>query len=153
MREILQMSKKEANQIAIFDALVNKKMTKKEASNLIKLSIRQIIRKKKRFEKLGVKGLIHKGRGKKGNRSINEEIKKMIIELLQEKYVDYGPTLAAEKLYEYEQIKIDHETLRRLMIQNDLWQQRKKKRKVFVWRERKHHAGEMVLVDGSKHIW
>lgn len=153
MREILQMSKKELSQITIFDALINKKMTQKEASGLLKLSIRQIIRKQKRFEKLGAEGLIHQNRGKKGNRSISEETKKRIIELLQGKYLGYGPTFAAEKLYEYEKITIDHETLRRLMIQNDLWQQKKKKRKVFVWRERKHHFGEMVLVDGSEHIW
>jgi len=39
------------------------------------------------------------------------------------------------------------------MIKNHLWEKKKRKRKTFVWRERKHHAGEMVLADGSKHIW
>lgn len=61
--------------------------------------------------------------------------------------------MAAEKLYEYDNIKIDHETLRKLMIANDLWEKKKRKRKTFVWRERKHHKGEMVIADGPKHLW
>jgi transposase len=101
MREILKMSKRELSQITIFDALVNKKMTQKEASSLTNLSVRQIIRKKKRYKKLGAEGLIHQNRGRKGNRAIKDDIKKEIIKLMQEKYCGYGPTLAAEKLYEY----------------------------------------------------
>ena len=147
------MSKKEASQIAIFDAVVKRKMTQREASRLTNLSIRQVNRKAARYKKNGYAGLIHKNRGKKGNRAIDEEIKRKILELLRGKYPGYGPTLAAEKLYEYENIKIDHETLRKLMIANNLWEKKKRKRKTFVWRERKHHKGEMVLADGSKHLW
>ncbi len=151
-REVV-MSKKEGSQIAIFDAVVNKKMTQKEAARLTNLSIRQVSRKASKYKKHGYAGLIHKSRGKKGNRAIDEEIKQKILELLRDKYPGYGPTLAAEKLDEYEKIKIDHETLRKLMIANGLWEKKKRKRKTFVWRERKHHKGEMVLADGSKHIW
>ena len=147
------MSKKEVGQITIFDAVVNGKMTQREASRLTNLSIRQVNRKAARYKKYGYAGLIHKSRGKKGNRSIDESIKQKIVELLRGKYPGYGPTLAAEKLFEYEGIKIDHETLRKLMIANNLWEKKKRKRKTFVWRERKHHTGEMVLADGSKHIW
>lgn len=153
MNNEVVMSKKEASQIAIFDAVANKKMTQKEASHLTNLSTRQVSRKASRYKKYGYMGLIHKGRGKKGNRGIDEDVKQKILELLRGKYPGYGPTLAAEKLYEYEGITIDHETLRKLMIANNLWEKKKRKRKTFVWRERKHHAGEMALADGSKHIW
>jgi len=153
MNKEVVMSKKEVSQIAIFDAVANRKMTQKEASRLTNLSIRQVNRKALRYKKYGYAGLIHKSRGKKGNRAIDQDIKQKILELLRGKYSGYGPTLAAEKLFEYENIKIDHETLRKLMIKNHLWEKKKRKRKTFVWRERKHHAGEMVLADGSKHIW
>jgi len=149
----VRMSRKELSQITIFDAIVNKKMTQKEAARLTNLSSRQIIRKTKRYKKYGAEGLIHKNRGKKGNRALSGELKATILELLLGKYLGYGPTLAAEKLYEYENILINHETLRRLMIENGLWEKKERKRKVFVWRERKHHFGEMVLADGSDHIW
>lgn len=152
MNEV-RMSKKELSQITIFDAIVNKKMTQREASQLVRLSTRQIIRKAKRYKEFGIEGLIHKSRGKKGNRAISEEVKQKIIELLQGKYLGYGPTLAAEKLYEYENILINHETLRKFMIAHGLWQKRQRKRKIYIWRERKHHTGEMLLIDGSEHIW
>ena len=153
MNKEVVMSRKEMSQITIFDAVVNGKMTQKEAARLTNLSIRQVNRKASRYKEHGYAGLIHKSRGQKGNRAIDKDIKQKILELLRGKYPGYGPTLAAEKLYEYENIKIDHETLRKLMITHNLWEKKKRKRKTFVWRERKHHTGEMVLADGSKHIW
>src|SRR5579863_10216074 len=124
MNKEVIMSKREVSQITIFDAVANKKMTQKEASRLTNLSIRKINRKAAKYKKYGYEGLIHQNRGKKGNRAIDESIKQKILELLRGKYPGYGPTLAAEKLYEYDGIKIDHETLRKLMIANNLWEKK-----------------------------
>ena len=39
------------------------------------------------------------------------------------------------------------------MIRNDLWYSKKRKLVQHVWRERKHHYGELIQVDGSLHRW
>lgn len=64
MNEV-RMSKKELSQITIFDAIVNKKMTQREASQLVRLSTRQIIRKANVIKSLALKVLFIKVAGKR----------------------------------------------------------------------------------------
>ena len=90
-----------------------------------------------------------------GNARIDKEIKAKAIKLCKEKYRDFGPTLASEKLYELDKIKVNHDTLRCWLIDIDKdkhhWQ--RKARPHRRWRERKQHFGEMVQMDGSHHDW
>ena len=117
------------------------------------MSTRQVRRKMKRFLKEGGAGLAHKGRNRASNRKMPAEIIEKILKLKREIYTDFGPTFFAEKLEEEHGIKIDHETLRRLLIRNDLWRLRRRKSTKRVWREPKHHTGELVQIDGSLHDW
>jgi transposase InsO family protein len=76
---------------------------------------------------------------------------------MQEKYVllknKAGPTFLADQLKKQYDIVIDHETLRRLMIAHGLWTVSERKKRYYQWRERKHHVGELVQIDGSFHKW
>ena len=59
-----------------------------------------------------------------------------------------------EKLAEAHGIKISTESVRQILIAEGLHKAKVQKDKgVHVWRERKHHAGEMVQIDGSHHRW
>jgi hypothetical protein len=55
-------------------------------------------RMNKRFRKYGDKGVVH--RGVPGNRGYKKELKQNIIAGYRERYPDFGPTFAAEKLGE-----------------------------------------------------
>lgn len=136
-----------------FEKLKMKKITQREVAIILDLSERQIKRKYKRYLEHGIKGLIHKSLGKKSSRSLSFELQQKILEALKTKLKGFGPTFSAEKLNELYQIKISNERLRKLMIEHDLWTAKKVKTKHHVWRERKHHLGELIQVDGSKHIW
>ena len=57
--------------------------------------------------------MINKSRGRPSNRGYGSTLKSQVIKIYRENYRDFGPTLFSEKLEEYYQIKIDHETLRR----------------------------------------
>jgi transposase-like protein len=70
----------------------------------------------------------------------------------QERYPDFGPTLAAEKLAA-DGLTVNHETLRRWLIQAGSWQQRRQRARHRSWRERRAHFGELVQLDGSHHKW
>lgn len=148
-----RMNKKEADQIIIFDSIIKGQISQKEAAIILKLGPRQVRRKLKRYLMQGAEGLVHRSRGKPSNRRLSEEIRVKIVELLTTIYPNLGPTLAAEKLAENHQIYIDHETLRRLMIEESLWQMHQRKFISHVWRERKLCLGELVQVDGSYHQW
>lgn len=148
-----RMSKKEADMVYIFECIVNKEISQTKAAQILCLSTRHIRRKLRRYEKEGSLSLAHANRGKLSNRRTAGETIALIMSLLETRYSGYGPTLAAEKLAKYHAIPIDHETLRRLMIQHGLWQKKERRVVEHVWRERKHHFGELVQIDGSYHKW
>ena len=95
---------------------------------------------------------MHKQRGQISNRSTDQALKEKILERYQERYSGFGPTLAAEKLVE-DGFKIDHETLRRWLLQNNLWEKKKAKKALRQRRQRRPHFGELIQLDGSEHAW
>lgn len=153
MQELLTMSKKELNRLPIIESVVGRKMTQSEAANRLGITDRQIRRIVSNFAKLGPAGLIHRLRGQPSNHRLPQELKDGAINLVREKYFDFGPTLAAEKLEENDGIKINSNVLRKEMIIAGLWQEKKQKVKHRAWRERKDHFGELVQFDGSHHNW
>ncbi len=79
---------------------------------------------------------------------------RQIANLLHQKYADFHPTYASEKLDEIHNLKKDPKTIRQIMINEELWAP-KKHRKVDYRcsRPRKEHYGEMEQFDGSYHHW
>jgi transposase len=149
---LLLMSKSERDWVRVLDRVGKKQITLKDVSAMMGVSYRQCLRKSQRFKSEGDKGLIHKGRGRSSNRAVDQETRKLIIERYQERYEDFGPTLAAEKLGK-EGWEVDHETLRRWLIRERLWKKRRRRSAHRSWRERRAHFGELVQMDGSHHKW
>jgi transposase len=154
MQEVITMSKQEANQIAIFEKLEEKKMKQVKASKLLGISTRQIRRKLKRYRKDGVSGLVHQGRGKPSNNQVDQKEIDRALNLIEKKYPDFGPTFAHEKLVENHGIKFSIETLRKAMIAHGIWKTKsQKKAHIHQMRERRSCEGELVQIDGSPHDW
>ena len=124
-----------------------------EAAEILSLSGRQIRRIVKRIRSEGSRGIIHRSRGRPSNRRISHKIKERVIRLYRAQYKDFGPTLASEKLLERNGIRINDETLRIWLIEAGDWRKTRRRRRHRQWRERKHHEGEMVQMDGSHHDW
>ena len=147
------MSKKERDWLRVLERVTKKEINLREAAEIMNVSYRQCLRKNKRYREEGDKGLVHQGRGRKSNRAKEEKTRKAIIERYQERYWDFGPTLAAEKLVKEGYEVVDHETLRRWLIKEKLWKKRRKRSPHRTWRERRAHFGELVQMDGSHHEW
>lgn len=151
------MSQKELKCMIIFDRIRNKELTQVEAAQILKLSVRQVKRKQKRYFFEGPGGLVHRSRGKLSNRRVKDSVVAEILTLLQETCSmlndKAGPTFLSDQLAKRHNIRIDHETLRRLMINKGLWKVSNRKQRRHHWRERKHHIGELVQIDGSLHLW
>jgi transposase len=154
LKRLVVMTEKERDQIAIFENVKQNVMSQKEAGSILGISYRQVKRRYKRYLALGPDGLIHKSRGKQSNKGVEPNIKEKMLELLKSKFKGFGPTFVAEKLLELYKIKISNESVRKFMISNGFWEAKKEKTKSkHIWRERKHSLGELVQLDGSKHIW
>jgi len=97
---------------------------------------------------------VSRKRGRPSNRSHNTTLRRTVIGLVRERYADFGPTLAAEKLLELHGLPLGVETLRQWMIADGLWLRRKDRRqRVFQPRPRRACLGELVQIDGSEHWW
>ena len=153
-KDILMVTHEEVRRLQILRKIFDKNMNQQEAAEYLDLSDRQVRRMVYRIRLEGEQGIIHKLRGKPGCHRIDPELRGKIIGFYRKEYSDFGPTLAAEKLLERQKIKVCNETLRLWLIQEGLWNMRRKAAlKERSWRERKHHFGEMVQMDGSHHDW
>ena len=148
------MSHQEIDRVGIVELVEAKKLSQVEGSKQLNISSRQMRRLQKRYRQESVEGLISKHRGKPSNNQISEAIKSEVCKLIREKYSDFGPTLAHEKLVELHHKKLSIESLRQMMIADGLWvpKQRKTKR-VFQLRSRRERFGELIQIDGSPHDW
>lgn len=148
------MTIKELNRHGIVKKLLDREINGTNAAELLNLSVRQVRRLKGKVKELGPKALIHASRGKPGNRRMPDAERKTIADILKQKYPDFKPTFAAEKLEQNHNIKKDPKTIRKIMIEENLWSSRKKKQiEYHSWRKRKSCYGEMLQFDGSYHHW
>jgi hypothetical protein len=153
-KDIFMMTRQEIQRYQIIRKVLERQINQQEASAFLKLSERQIRRIVKRVRTEGESGVVHRLRGRSGNRGIKDSLRQRILKIYRSCYEGFGPTLASEKLLERNGLKVNDETLRLWLIKEALWQVKSRKaRKSLSWRERKYHLGEMVQLDGSHHDW
>lgn len=153
MAKRIPMSKWDVNRAEILNAVVEEKVTLKYAAKRLRVSYRQAKRLLKRYREEGAAGIVHRNVGKHSHRKIDEKTRQRVLALHREKYSDFGPTLAAEKLLERDGIRVDHETLRRWLIAEGMHDHRRRRRVYRSRRQRRERFGELVQFDGSHHEW
>jgi len=154
MEKPIIMSQKEANRYDIIQRVIKREIKTTEATEILNLTDRQIRRLKEKVKKEGIRGVIHAGRGKPSSKKIPDKERKKIVKIIKEKYWDFGPTFATEKLEENHKIKRDPKTIRTIMIEEEVWKSRKKKKSEYrSWRQRRSSFGELQQYDGSYEYW
>ena len=152
--DILTMSTKELSRLEVMQRLDKKKMSQKGASEILHLCRRQVKRLLKAYRTHGAAGLVSRHRGRASNNRLCEETQKKALDLLRTRYHGFGPTLAHEKLVEKDKLQLSVESVRQLMIAEELWKPRKVRKIVtHQLRERRACFGELVQIDGSPHDW
>ena len=150
----IMMSQKEAKRAQVMELLTAGKIDQKEAGKRLAVSVRQIKRIVRRYRGEGLAGLISKKRNRSSNRRLDEDKKRLCVELIGAHYRDFGPTLAREKLSERHGIYLCVESTRQIMTAAGYWQPRKgAKACVHPMRERRARSGELIQIDGSPHDW
>ena len=122
-----KLTDREKYRYDIIRSCVDGDITNKEASDRLGLKIRQIQRLKDAYKKDGEKGIIHGLKGRSAHNSTSEEKRKEVkIFFKNNKHKDFGPTFAQEKL-EKIGVHINKETLRSIMVANNLWKEKKRR--------------------------
>jgi len=153
VEDILHMSQRELKRLHIIRKAIEKRIRQKEAAGLLELGERQIRRLVKRVREESDKGVIHRLRGKVSHNALPQTMKQKALALCRGIYAGFNPTLASEKLFERNKIKLSRETLRQWFIAEGIAYEKRKARPHRKWRPRKAHCGEMIQLDGSHHDW
>jgi hypothetical protein len=153
MTETVTMSYREREQLKVISRIEAGELTVAEAAESIHLTERQMYRLLRRYRQEGDRGLIHRLRGRRSNLAYESEVRTTAVRLYRELYSDYGPTLFAEKLEFYHDLKISRQTATRWLIQESLWSGSRKKRPHRKKRQRRDCLGSLIQFDGSPHDW
>ena len=137
------MSVREADRAAVIRDVVKKRLGQREAAERLGIGLRQIKRLVRRYRERGAAGLVSGHRGKRPNDAIDAGVRWDVVDLVRERYGDFGPTFAREKLVEERGHRLSVETLRQRMIADDLWRAK----------ARRECVGDLVQIDGSPHDW
>jgi hypothetical protein len=151
---VLSMSKQEFSRLDVLLRVQSGRLRVTDACVLIGLQRRQVFRLLRGLKQDGATSLLSKRRGKPSNHRLPDEVRTLALSIVRERYSDFGPSLAAEKLAEHHGCLVSRETLRGWMIADGLWQDRRHRLpSPHQPRRRRDCLGELVQIDGSEHAW
>jgi transposase len=151
---LVTMSAKELDRVAVVRRVVEGGLSQVRAGALLGLTTRQVRRLCRGFESEGASGLVSRSRGRPSNRRLSADLEAHVVSLVRERYSDFGPKLAQEKLLELHDLRVGRETLRKWMAAAGLWLPRRERvRQAHQPRHRRECLGELVQIDGSDHEW
>ena len=150
----VSMSKQEFSRLEVLLRVQSGGLRVSDACVLIGLQRRQVFRLLRGLKQDGATSLVSKHRGKPSNHRLPAEVRTLALSIVRDRYADFGPSLAAEKLAEHHGCLVSRETLRDWMITDGLWQDRRHRLpSPHQPRRRRDCLGELVQIDGSEHAW
>ncbi len=151
---MVSMSKLEFDRLEVLLGVQAGRLRVEDACTLIGLSRRQVFRLLQGLRDDGAPSLMSRRRGRPGNHRQPDAVRQLAVTLVRERYCDFGPTLAAEKLAELHGCKVSRETLRQWMMADGIWTDRRHRLpSPHQPRRRRDCLGELVQIDGSEHAW
>src|SRR5437867_2654319 len=122
----IPMSQKERDVLKILHGVLQGERTQAEAADLLGFSTRHVRRLQRRLEADGDQALVHGLRGQPSNHRADPALRHAVLQAYRQRYADFGPTFACEKLAE-EGLLVGPQTLRRWLIAEGLWQRRRRR--------------------------
>jgi hypothetical protein len=148
------MSAREFSRLEVLLGVQTGRLRIADASQLIGVCRRQVLRLLHGLRHDGASSLISRRRGRPSNHRLCQAVRELALTLVRERYRDFGPTLAAEKLAVVHGCTVSRETLRQWMIAEGLWVDRRHRLpSPHQPRRRRDCVGELVQIDGSEHAW
>lgn len=152
--ERITMTMRELDRLKIIQDVMDGRLKPWRAAQRLELTTRQIRRLVARLREHGPEGLVSRKRSRPSNNRLDARTADRALSIVRERYADFGPTLACEKLRECHGIRLAKETLRKLMVDAGLWVPRRQRPpKVYQPRARRACLGELIQIDGSEHAW
>ncbi len=148
----IPMSQKERDVLKIMHGVLAGERTQAEAARLLRISVRQVRRLQRKLQAGGDQALVHGLRGRPSNHRLDPAFRRAVLKAYRRHYADFGPTFASEKLAEQDLV-VCPQTLRRWLMEEGLWQRRRRRDPHRRRRLRRACFGELVQMDASEHDW
>ncbi|MBA7484583.1 ISNCY family transposase ISMex6 [subsurface metagenome] len=134
----------------ILKDVIEKKLKAIQASVILGLSYIHTLRLKEKVAQAGLKGLLRPGR--EAPNKIPDEKIKLIASLYKKYYWDFNIMHFKDKLAQLHNISLSYESIRKILIKENIHQPKKKK---IVHRQRRRmpKAGMLTQMDSSQHRW
>ncbi|MCP3723060.1 helix-turn-helix domain-containing protein, partial [Paraburkholderia sp. CNPSo 3272] len=146
--ERITMTMRELDRLKLIQDVVDARLKPLRAAQRLGLTTRQIRRLVGRFREHGPQGLVSRRRSRPSNNRLDRVTADRALSIVRERYADFGPTLACEKLRECHGIQLAKETLRKLMMDAGLWVARRQRPpKIYQPRARRTCLGELIQID------
>jgi transposase len=97
---MITMTMREVDRLKVIQAIVEMGLKPGHAAERLGLTVRQVERLVIRYRASGAAGLCSGRRDRPGNRKLDEGLAVRALTIIRERYADFGPTLACEKLHE-----------------------------------------------------
>ena len=108
--DLLEMSAKERERAHVIRQASERRMRQVRAAELLGIGVRQVKRLVLAYRQFGDRGLVSGRRGKPSNNRLAADTVAHVERALRERYADFGPTFAAEKLCEHEGLEVSGDT-------------------------------------------
>ena len=145
---VVLMSKRELSRLDVLARLDSDRLTVLAAAGLMNVTPRQTYRLLRRYRDGGASAIANQRRGRPSNNRLPDVVRDHAIALVRERYADFGPTFAAEKLAERDDLRVSRETLRSWMRHAGIWMPRAERKRIQQPRHRREHIGELVQIAG-----
>jgi transposase len=150
----LTMSSQELDRLSVLGRVAERRLSQREAARVLGVTERQLRRLWRAYQRDGAAGLLSRKRGRRSNNRLPGAVRDRVIDLVRQRYADFGPTFAQEKLREAHGLRVSVSTLRTWMTEAELWVPRaQRQRRVHQPRQRRECYGELIQIDGSDHHW
>ena len=152
--ETFTLSRKELHRPGLLKALCSGRVTNGQVAAALGISVRQVRRLRRRFERGGPAALVHGNRGRPSPRRLRPAVRQTVRRLMTPVYVGFNDTHLTEKLREHHALTVSRETVRRL--RRELGQPATRARRPPRARRRRVPAaarGALIQIDGSPFAW
>jgi hypothetical protein len=148
--ETFTMSGKEVPRAGLVKAALAGRITNAEGARALQLSVRQFLRLKQRVRAEGMRGLLHRSRGRPSRHRVAPRLVEQVVALMTTTYEGFNDVHLTEKLQERHALPISRATVRRLRVARGRPPRRRRRPpKHRRRRERAPALGQLVQLDAQ----
>ncbi len=114
------MTMRDLDRLKCIQGVIDRELKVYQAAERLGLTPRQVLRLVRRYDAEGPVGLLDRHRDRPGNRGLMAPLAERVLGILRERYADFGPTLATEKLRTRHKAVLAKEAVPQLQIASGL---------------------------------